>query len=419
MKATGAIRAALLGASALSATAWSALALSRTHTNSPPADEELRAPSPQPWQVVPRVHAIVSAREAPDVLVETLSSLVAQSYDAFRVTLVAEAGDEDAVGAATGALRGTPHAPRFEVSWAETNGSVARKRGAFERGVASALSSGARPDFWLFVEAGVRCEAYLVSALVQAARRERLDAVSVSPRPQRASGEDEELAAALDFFAREAPPFGWCAGESNEEAQTGCVLARADAFEVASGGGLARCEAAQTIATIIAQCGGRTRRLTSARIASLRPAVRAIESIGMVAVATMWLVHDVPPLATALGLAMRDPWSAGFGAAAWLIMAGTFEPYVLARGRPRVDAFALPVAAARVGIVNLRRAFAGAAPERAGLATPSPQQRGDAAFDGAQGAKRSRAHPPSGMWTAQHRGGNGAAAEFAIRIDRG
>jgi hopene-associated glycosyltransferase HpnB len=444
--AAGVLCGASIGVSALSAAAWAALVLFRSESWQARTDEYLAAPGGEPWDVVPRVHAIVPARNEGEVIAQTLPSLVMQSYDALRVTLVDDRSDDGTAEAAYEAVRGLPVAGRFELVLAEPlRAGWTGKLGALESGIRSAIAGGAVPDFWLLTDADIRHAPGNVAALVKKARSEDLELVSLMAHLRCASRWDALLIPAFVFFFQKLYPFGWSNDPLRQTAAAagGCVLISAAALERIGGLAAIRDRLIDdcALAAEVKRNGGGTWIGLSKRVRSVRRYETLEATWSMVkrtaftqldhsyprlaaAVAGMALLYVVPPLATAAGALGGNGWLAATGLSAWLSMGGAYLPVVRAYDRPAAAAFALPLAAALFTGMTVASAWDYARKRGASWkgrtyrAGGSAEEASDAAFDGAQGAERAEAHSPSGARAAQHRNGKCRSGQFTIIVDR-
>ncbi|WP_145908504.1 glycosyltransferase [Kitasatospora viridis] len=329
-------------------------------------DQRLPPPGPDPrrW---PDVAVVVPARDEAEVLPLSLPGLLAQKYPGrARVILVDDhssdgtAGVARALAAAGGLPLTVATPPPLPAGW--TGKLWAVRHGVELAGEAELL---------LLTDADIAHGPGTLAALVAGAERHRLDLVSQMARLRTETGWERLIVPAFVYFFAQLYPFRWSnrPGSRTAAAAGGCSLVRRTALERA--GGVAAIRGAViddvSLARAVKRGGGRTwlgladpdpelavlsvrpyvglgplwRMVSRSAYAQLKhsPALLLGTVLGLA------LVYLVPPLAVLAG-AVTGSWPvAAAGAAAWLLMAGSFLPMVRYYGRPAPAALLLPFTA--------------------------------------------------------------------------
>src|SRR5258706_8248132 len=192
--------------------------------------DDHRSPDPQSW---PSVVAIVPARDEAEMIVQSLSSLLAQDYPGdFRIFLVDEQSREDTAGLA----RGLDADGRLSI-----NQGTARPPGwtgklwALKQGVVHAGEN--HPDYFWFTDADIAHTKDNLRHLVGRAEHDSLVMVSLMAKLRCESLAERFIVPAFVFFFQMLFPFSWVNRRDNPVAAAagGCMLLRRDALEKAGG----------------------------------------------------------------------------------------------------------------------------------------------------------------------------------------
>ncbi len=341
----------LTGLAGLAVLVWLWLAVARgmfwrTDVRLPPGAD------PPVW---PTVAVVVPARDEATVLPASLPSLLDQDYPGqVRVILV---DDNSADG--TGDLVAGRWPGVDLVAPGEPPPGWTGKLWALRAGVSAA----GPVDFLLLTDADIAHRPGSLSALVRAAHANRLDLVSQLARLRVRTGWERLIVPAFVYFFALLYPFRWSnrPGTRTAAAAGGCSLVRRAAL--ARAGGLDAIRGAViddvALARLLKRSGARTFLGLADLVDSVRPYddlgslwrmvsrsayAQLRHSIGLLAgtVVGLALVFVVPPVATVAGALDSDWWASAAGAAAWLVMAGTFAPMLRYYGQPVWAALLLP-----------------------------------------------------------------------------
>lgn len=317
----------------------------------------------------PAVQAVVPARNEADVIERTLSSLVAQRYPGRLEIVVVDDRSEDGTGAvarATIARLGAGERARVVEGRPRPAGWTG-KVWALATGVAAARSSGSRPAYWWFSDADIEHDAQTLSRLVATALEERRTLVSEMVELHCVSGWERLLIPAFVFFFRMLYPFAWVNDPRSATAgAAGGSLLLADEALVRIGG-VERIAGELiddcSLAAAVQNAGGSLWLSLSTRSRSVRPYDGLAGVWSMIArtaytqlacspallagtVAAMVLVFVVPPVAAIAG-ALTRRWDVALpGALGWGALTIAYAPTLKLYRIPRLQALALPVAAA-------------------------------------------------------------------------
>jgi hopene-associated glycosyltransferase HpnB len=347
----------VLAGVALLAWAWLTLARGmfwRTDVRLPAAPTPRRTADHR-W---PSVAIVVPARDEGDILPGSLPTLVGQEYPGpVRVILV-----DDNSTDGTRALVRTRWPSVTIVDPGEPPPGWAGKLWALRAGVARA----GEVDFLLFTDADIAHRPDSLTALVGAAEEHRLDLVSQMARLRVDAAWERLVVPAFVYFFALLYPFRWSnrPGARTAAAAGGCGLVRRSALERA--GGIAEIRGAViddvALARVLKRTGARTFLGLADRVDSIRPypdlgtlwrmvsrsayaQLRHSAALLAGTVVGLALVFLVPPVSIVVGAATGDVPAVLLGAAAWLLMAGTYAPMLRYYGQPRPAALALPFTA--------------------------------------------------------------------------
>jgi hopene-associated glycosyltransferase HpnB len=362
----------LEGAAALALAAW--LYLVFGHGRFWRGDQRLGAdlPEPRSW---PSVCAVVPARNEADVIERSLGSLLDQRYPGrLRVVLVDDHSEDGTGDAARRLAASHAKGDRLRVARSEPlPAGWVGKMWAVHTGVSHAAEHAPDAELLLLTDADVVHHPDNLERLVRKAESGRLDLVSLMVRLHCRSGWERLLVPAFVYFFQKLYPFPLINDPRSRVAGAagGCMLVRADAL--ARAGGI---EAVRD--AIIDDCtlgallkrGGPVWVGLSADEESVRPYAGLRDIWDMVArsaytqlrysplllvgtLAGLALLYLAPPFA-----ALAWPWhgsgfAAACGAAAWALMAWSYQPTLRLYGLPAAFGLALPLAGALYAAMTL------------------------------------------------------------------
>ena len=356
-----------LGIAAASLCAWIVLATARGRYWEARTDE-LRGMR-EDSEDLPRVEAVVPARDEAETIGIAIGSLVAQTYrGAFSVTLVDDDSSDGTSAVAVAAAAALQDGDRFHaVPGRPLRKGWTGKLNALDAGIERVKRERGEPDFWLFTDADIRHHPHNVAELVAKARRDDLDIVSLMVRLRSESAWEKLLVPAFVYFFAKLYPFAWSNDprRSTAAAAGGCVLLRASALVriggIASIGGALIDDC--SLARAVKRDGGKIWLGLSSQTTSIR-GYGTLESVWHMvkrsaftqldrsylatagATIGMAFLYLAPPALTIRGMAKRDAALATVAGSAWLLMAALYRPTQRAYARPLHEALALPAAAA-------------------------------------------------------------------------
>ncbi|MFI7347336.1 glycosyltransferase [Streptomyces sp. NPDC049936] len=327
--------------SALSLAAWLWLLFARgffwrTDVGLPAREE------PGVW---PSVCVVVPARDEAAVLGASLPSLLAQDYPGRAEVFLIDDGSTDGTGELACELaRRHEGLPLTVASPGEPPAGWTGKLWAVRHGIT--LARAREPEYLLLTDADIAHAPDSLRALVAAAGTGGFDVVSQMARLRVASGWERLVVPAFVYFFAQLYPFRWIGREGRTAAAAGgCVLLRTGAAERARIPDAIRHAVIDDVALAraVKGAGGRVWLGLAERVDSVRPYPRLRDLWRMVSrsayaqlrhhplvlagtVAGLALVYLVPPLAVVAGAARGETAAAVLGAAAWLVMAGTYAP---------------------------------------------------------------------------------------------
>ncbi|WAX81440.1 glycosyltransferase [Streptomyces sp. KMM 9044] len=333
---------ALVWTAVVSLTAWLWLLLGqgffwRTDVRLPPLRE------PEAW---PSVCVVVPARDEAAVLPLSLPSLLAQDYPGRAEVFLVDDGSTDGTGRLARELADRHGGLPLTVgSPGEPPGGWTGKLWAVRHGIG--LARARAPEYFLLTDADIAHAPDSLRRLVAAALTGGFDVVSQMARLRVESAWERMIVPAFVYFFAQLYPFRRIGrdGSRTAAAAGGCVLLRAEAA------GRARIPDAVrqaliddvAIARAVKAGGGRVWLGLADGVDSVRPYPRLNDLWHMVSrsayaqlrhsavllagtVAGLALVYLVPPVVVVAGLATGSTPAAAAGAAAWLVMAGTYVP---------------------------------------------------------------------------------------------
>ncbi|BFO19339.1 glycosyltransferase [Streptomyces sp. KM77-8] len=333
---------AIVWSAAGSLAAWGWLLLCqgffwRTDVRLPPSRD------PEEW---PPVCVVVPARDEAAVLPASLPSLLAQEYPGRAEVFLVDDGSTDGTGELARALaRRHGGLPLTVGSPGEPPADWTGKLWAVRHGIGLARARG--PEYLLLTDADIAHAPDSLRRLVAAARTGGFDVVSQMAWLRVESGWERLVVPAFVYFFAQLYPFRRIgrAGTRTAAAAGGCVLLRADAAERARIPDAIRQAVIDDVALAraVKGSGGRVWLGLADGVDSVRPYPRLADLWRMVSrsayaqlrhsppllagtVAGLALVYLVPPVAVAVGAVAGSGAAVLLGAAAWLVMSGTYVP---------------------------------------------------------------------------------------------
>lgn len=355
--------------SALSLAAWLWLLLARGFF----WRTDVRLPAREEPGVWPAVCVVVPARDEAAVLPASLPSLLAQDYPGRAEVFLIDDGSTDGTGELACELaRRHGGLPLTVASPGEPPAGWTGKLWAVRHGID--LARAREPEYLLLTDADIAHAPDSLRALVSAAGTGGFDVVSQMARLRVESLWERLVVPAFVYFFAQLYPFRWIGGgragsEGKKGTRTaaaagGCVLLRADAAERARIPDAIRQAVIDDVALAraVKGTGGRIWLGLADRVDSVRPYPRLHDLWRMVSrsayaqlrhnplvlagtVVGLALVYLVPPASVCVGLVAGRGTTALLGAAAWLVMAGTYLPMLRYYRQPRWLAPLLPFTA--------------------------------------------------------------------------
>ncbi|MFF9101039.1 glycosyltransferase [Streptomyces rubrogriseus] len=315
---------------------------------------DVRLPALEEPGVWPSVCVVVPARDEAAVLPASLPSLLAQDYPGRAEVFLIDDGSTDGTGELACELaRRHGGLPLTVASPGEPPAGWTGKLWAVRHGIG--LARAREPEYLLLTDADIAHAPDSLRALVSAAGTGGFDVVSQMARLRVESVWERLVVPAFVYFFAQLYPFRWIgggrAGSGRKKATRtaaaagGCVLLRADTAERARIPDAIRHAVIDDVALARAVKGadGRVWLGLADRVDSVRPYPRLHDLWRMVSrsayaqlrhnplvltgtVLGLALVYLVPPAAVLVGAATGRGATAALGAAAWLVMAGTYLP---------------------------------------------------------------------------------------------
>ena len=294
----------------------------------------------------PSVVAIVPARNEAAVVVEAVSSLLAQDYRGrFSVVLVDDHSDDGTAEAAREAAAKLGSGERLSVLGARTlPAGWTGKLWALAEGVRQVEERRDAPELFLFTDADIAHHSTNLAELVARLEGERRDLVSLMVRLRCQSWAERLMIPAFVFFFAKLYPFAWSNDPRRRTAAAagGCVLLRRSAYR--RSGGFAAIRGALiddcALASAVKASGGSIWLGLTQATRSLRPYPAIADIWRMVArtayaqlrysplllagtVLGLGVTYIVPPL-----LAFAGGPASWLAAAAWVAMSLAYLPMV-------------------------------------------------------------------------------------------
>ncbi|GAA1420226.1 glycosyltransferase [Streptomyces thermospinosisporus] len=309
----------------------------RTDVRLPPLRE------PEQW---PRVCVVVPARDEAAVLPSSLPSLLAQEYPGQAEVFLVDDGSTDGTGELARELaRRQGGLPLTVDSPGEPPAGWTGKLWAVRHGIALARTRA--PEYLLLTDADIAHAPDSLRRLVAAAHGGNVDLVSQMARLRVASRWERLVVPAFVYFFAQLYPFRRIGndGARTAAAAGGCVLLRAGTAERVRVPEAIRHAVIDDVALArtVKRAGGRVWLGLADGVDSVRPYPRLRDLWRMVSrsayaqlrhslallagtVAGLALVYLVPPVAAVAGAAAGNGPAVAAGAAAWVVMAGTYAP---------------------------------------------------------------------------------------------
>jgi hopene-associated glycosyltransferase HpnB len=297
-----------------------------------------------PVPPLPRVTAVIPARNEADGIAATIRSLLGQDYPGdWRIILVDDDSHDGTAVVATRAAAAAGQPERLQVITGQPLPSGwTGKLWAVRQGIAAAEAGPDRPDYLLLTDADIVYDPAVVTSLVAHARRRGLVLTSLMAKLRCESLAERAHIPAFIFFFQMLYPFAWVnrADDRTAGAAGGCMLVDADALRQAGGIDAVRGALIDdcSLARVMKARGPIWLALTD-RVRSTRPypetgeirrmvSRSAYAQLGfsplqlMTATLGMGLTYLAPPL-LALFAQGGARW---LGLLAWLMMAAAFQP---------------------------------------------------------------------------------------------
>jgi hopene-associated glycosyltransferase HpnB len=314
-------------------------------------------PAPAAW---PRVVAVVPARNEADVIAEAVGSLLAQSYPGnFSVVLVDDQSNDGTGDAAMNEAVKLAAMDRLTVlRGTEPPSGWTGKLNAMATGV-RAIEAKAAPDYILFTDADIAYrDPKALQRLVRGATAKGTVLTSLMVKLRCDSISEKLLIPAFVFFFQKLYPFAWVNDPANKVAAAagGCMLVKYDALVRA--GGVAAIRGALiddcAMGALLKKEGPVFLGLTEA-VESIRP-YDDFNHIRRMVSRSAYSQLDYNPLkliGSGIGMALTyiappylalfaAGWPGLLGAAAWAVMALSFQPILRLYGRSPMWGVALP-----------------------------------------------------------------------------
>ncbi len=320
---------------------------------------------------MPRVTAVIPARNEAEVLPHCLPSLLSQDYRGSFSVILVDDDSTDGTGKIAADLAAAADGSELTVVTARpTPPAWAGKVWAMSEGVRAAGDA----EYLLFTDADIGYAPGALTGLARAAVSGRYDLVSQLALLASDSAAARLLIPSFVYFFAQLYPFRRVSrpGSRTAAAAGGCMLARADAL--ATAGGLARIKAARiddvAFGRLLKRAGGRCWLGLTTDVVSVRRYDRLADVWDMVArsaytqlgysltatagcvLALAWL-YLLPPAAGIAGLTLLAAggstglaaWLAAAGLAGWLLMAVSYAPMLRFYGLSPLRAASLPLVA--------------------------------------------------------------------------
>lgn len=338
-------------------------------------DQQLEVGETQ-LQSLPRVCAIVPARNEAELLPITLRSLLLQDYPGkFDVFLVDDHSTDGTAAFAAGVAHAVDKTQQLHIiSSPSLPPGWSGKLWAMEQGIQKSveiLQATSLPDYFFLTDADIEHDIGNLRRLVAKAVQEDLDLASVMVRLRCESFWEKFLIPAFVFFFQKLYPFRWVNDPKNKTAAAagGCILIRREALEAIGGMQVIRqaliddCTLAQAVKRLgDTNQSGKIWLGLSSLTRSLRPYPSLQTIWDMVArtaytqlnyspwllvgtLVAMTVIYLLPPLGIIIGALLGNWAIALIGLFTWLLMTLAYLPTIRFYRCPPLLAFSLPAIA--------------------------------------------------------------------------
>lgn len=344
-----------------------------------PQIENEAAPEPAAW---PGVIAVIPARDEAPTVAEALRSLLAQDYPGALKVILVDDHSEDATRTIAQRLRaGAGLERRLAVIGArELPAGWSGKLWAIAEGLRHVAEIAPDARYLLLSDADIRHGPHSLRQLVAKAEHEALDLASLMVKLRCATVWERLLIPPFVFFFQMLYPFAAVNDSADRTAAAagGCMLVRRGTL--ATIGGIEAIRGALIDDVALARAvkrrpgGGRIWLGLTTDTSSVRRYARLGEIWAMVArtadtqlghspalllgtIVGMTITYLVPPLVL-LGWPLHgDPWVAGLGLLAWLLMTVAFRPTLRLYSLAPIRALTLPLAAVLCTVMTIDSAL--------------------------------------------------------------
>ncbi|MEJ1930444.1 glycosyltransferase [Nostoc sp. NIES-2111] len=331
---------------------------------------------------LPKICAVVPARNEADVIPMSLRSLLLQDYPGdFHIFLVDDQSTDGTAAFAEGVAHAVDKAQQLHIVSGESlPAGWSGKLWAVEQGICNAKTLA--PDYFFLTDADIEHDVSNLRRLVAKAVQEDLDLASVMVKLRCESFWEKFLIPAFVFFFQKLYPFRWVNNPKNKTAAAagGCILIRASALEQIGGIQVIRQTLIDdcTLAQVVKGTGNNSKFKNSPSspptpshkiwlgLSSSTRSLRQYQSLqtiwDMVArtaytqlnyspwlllgtVVAMTLIYLIPPVGTIIGALMSNWGIALIGLAAWLLMSLAYFPTIRFYKLSPLLAFSLPAIA--------------------------------------------------------------------------
>ncbi len=314
-------------------------------------------------KTVPRVTAVVPARDEAACIGECVVSVLSQDHvDGLNMIVVDDGSRDGTADAARRAAEAVGARDRLTIlQGAPLPAGWTGKLWAMHQGVAHAMQQAQPPEYLLLTDADIRYDRDVVAGLVASAQDKGFVLVSLMARLRCKSLAERAFIPAFIFFFQMLYPFSWVnrANVRTAAAAGGCMLASAAALRDAGGIPAIRdaliddCALARRM-----KMRGPIHLALTQRVESLRPYPQIGDIRAMVARTAYTQLNYSPLLLAAMTLGMALTFLAGpllavlgtdvaqlLGAAVWIAMAAVYQPVLGFYRLSPLWGFALPLVA--------------------------------------------------------------------------
>ncbi len=325
-------------------------------------DRDDRDPCPAP-AVMPRVTAVVPARDEEACIGECVTSVLSQSHATGLNMIIVDDGSRDGTAAAArAAAEAIGAADRLTIlTGAPLPPGWTGKLWAMHQGVEHAMRQKDAPEYLLLTDADIRYRPDVLTGLVACAQRGRFVLVSLMAKLHCESLAERAYIPAFIFFFQMLYPFAWVNRPHARTAAAagGCMLA--DAAALHDAGGISAIRDALIDDCALAKrmkARGPIHLALTQSVESTRSYPRAADIRAMVARTAYTQLNYSPLLLAGMALGMTLTFLAGpllaifaagvaqiLGAAIWLVMAAVYQPILRFYRLSPLWGFALPLIA--------------------------------------------------------------------------